>query len=233
MNLQLRVPSLTLAALFLMNVVASASLMINELDSDQVNTPSTDPREFIEIYESTGTSVPLDGYALVFWNGNGDISYLALDLDGKSTDSNGYFVAGNPLVIGAVTANNIQFNTNTLQNGPDAVGLYTGNASDFPNGTALTITNLIDAVTYDTNDADDTELAALLVAGGQVNEDANDSTTESIGRFPNGSGAARDTTTWTTMTPTPGGPNSGNVPEPATILLLSAAGAFFIGARRR
>ena len=39
-----------------------------------------------------------------------------------------------------------------LQNGPDAVALYIGNASDFPNGTIATTTNLQDAIVYGTDD---------------------------------------------------------------------------------
>jgi hypothetical protein len=51
---------------------------------------------------------------------------------------------------------------NTLQNGADAVALYQANAVDFPNGTPVTAVNLIDAIVYDTSDADDPVLLQLL-----------------------------------------------------------------------
>src|SRR5688572_26447678 len=73
---------------------AHAALIINELDSDSVNTPTTDAFEFVELYDSSGMSVPLDGYVLVYYNGNGNVVYRAQDLDGLTTRANGYFIAG-------------------------------------------------------------------------------------------------------------------------------------------
>jgi hypothetical protein len=40
------------------------------------------------------------------------------------------------------------FADNLLQNGADAVALYAANATDFPNGTSVTTTNLRDAIVY-------------------------------------------------------------------------------------
>ena len=55
---------------------------------------------------------------------------------GYNTDANGYFVLGNPGVPEAgLTFHPGQFGL--LQNGPDAVALYVGNASDFPIGTVV------------------------------------------------------------------------------------------------
>ena len=42
------------------------------------------------------------------------------------------------------------------------VAIYFGDDTDFPNGTALTTSDLIDAVVYDTDDADDPGLLVLL-----------------------------------------------------------------------
>jgi hypothetical protein len=192
-----------------------AALIINEVDSDTVNTPSTDFAEFLELYETTGTSVPLDGYVLVFYNGNGNVVYRAEDLDGRFTRSNGFFVAG------AVAGADYAIPGNTIQNGVDAIALYQGNAVDFPNGTAPTTTNLIDAVVYRTGaDMDGVGLAAALgITGPVVDEFGRDGMAatgaiDSIGRLPNAAGAPRDTTSWTFMTPTPGLPNVA-IPEPA------------------
>lgn len=178
---------------------AQVSIIINELDSD---TPSTDILEFIELYDGGVGSTSLDGLVVVLYNGNGDVSYSAFDLDGYSTNENGYFVLGNAAVNPTPS---IVFPDNTLQNGADAVGLYTGNATDFPSNTSVTTTNLIDAVVYDTNDSDDSGLLILLNSGQpQVDEAGGGNPAgDSIQRCPNGSGGARNTETFITAEPTP------------------------------
>ncbi len=131
------------------------SIIINEVDSD---TPGTDAAEFIELYDGGAGNTPLDGYVVVLFNGSNDLSYAAYDLDGFSTDANGYFVIGNTGVPGV----SIVFAGNFLQNGADGVALYTDNASNFPSDTPVTSTNLVDALVYDTNDGDDAGLLVLL-----------------------------------------------------------------------
>ncbi len=174
--------------------------LINEVDSD---TPGTDALEFVELYDGGDGNTPLDGMVVVFFNGSGDVSYAAYDLDEYSTDANGYFVLGN-----AALSPDITFAGNFLQQGPDAVALYQANAADFPNGTAATTTNLLDALVYDTDDSDDADLLTLLNAGQpQVNEDASNSATQSNQRCPNGSGGARNTDTYAQWEPTPGSVN--------------------------
>ena len=219
-------------------VSAQAALIINELDSDSVNTPVTDAFEFVELYESSGTSVPLDGYVLVFYNGNGNVVYSADDLDTFSTSATGYFTLGSIATATKTKA------ANTIQNGVDAVALFLGNATDFPNGTAATArpagTTLIDAVVYKTGlDVDGVGLDTALLAGGPIVDEfgrdgsATAGAADSIGRIPNGSGALRNTTNWTFMTPTPNAANSAPVvPEPASAVLLAIAGGI-VGIRRR
>ena len=125
--------------------------MINEVDAD---TPGADAAEFVELYDGGAGNTPLDGLVVVFFEGGtgtGKQSYAAFDLDGYSTDANGYFVMGNPGVPGAsLTFDPGEFGL--LSNGPDAVALYVGNASDFPNGTNATTTRLQDAIVYGTDD---------------------------------------------------------------------------------
>ncbi len=180
-------------------------IKINELDSDTPSIQVNDASEFVELYDGGVGGTPLNGLVLVFFNGATDTSYRAIDLDGYNTDFGGYFLAGNEGVSGV----DVIFPSNILQNGADAVALYLGNGSDFPNGTAIGTNNLIDAVVYDTGDADDIGLLGLLNPGQpQVDENVHRlGDQESIQRCPNGSGLGRNTNTYTTTVPTPGLPN--------------------------
>ncbi|MBE2223825.1 MAG: ExeM/NucH family extracellular endonuclease, partial [Anaerolineae bacterium] len=195
------------------------SLIINEVDSD---TPGTDAAEFVELYDGGNGNTPLDGFVLVFFNGSNDQSYGTFDLDGKTTDTNGYFVLGNA----AVTHVDWVINNNSLQNGADAVALYQANGSDFPNGTAVTTNNLIDAIVYDTNDDDNTTLLTLLnPSEPQVNEDSGGNATNHANqRCPNGTGGQRNTSTYSQNTPTPGMENFCGVCEAATTPISAIQG---------
>lgn len=196
--------------------VSCFAVVINEVDAD---TPGSDAAEFVELFDGGIGNTPLDGLVLVFYNGdNTDASYRAIDLDGLSTNGDGYFVAGNSGVPGA----QIAFPGNGLQNGEDAVALYFGDATDFPNGTAITTNGLVDALVYDTNDDDDPQLLALLNAGQpQINEDGGgDKDNQSMQRIANGSGGARNTDTYITIPPTPNAENM--VPAPCEISDIAA-----------
>ena len=178
-------------------------IVINEVDSD---TPSYDVLEFIELYDGGVGNTMLDGLVVVFYNGSGDTSYLAFDLDGYATDAQGYFVIGS---VADADINVDPGSSGWLQNGADAVAVYAGDGTNFSYGTAVTTDNLIDAFVYDTDDADDAGLLVLLNAGQpQVNENgAGDKDNQSNQRCPNGSGGARNTDTYAQETPTPGAAN--------------------------
>jgi endonuclease G len=182
----------------------ATNVVINEVDAD---TPGTDTAEFVELHDGGVGNTPLDGLVVVFFNGNGDTSYAAFDLDGRFTNASGYFILGNAATPGV----DLVFADNFLQNGADAVALYAANASDFPNGTSVTTTNLRDAIVYGTDDPVDSGLLVLLNASQpQVNEDA----TQSSQRCPNGTGGARNTSTYFPGTPTPGAANGCPPPQP-------------------
>ena len=180
------------------NPVVPPSVVINEVDSDQAGT---DTAEFIEIYDGGTGNTSLSGLVVVLYNGSNDESYAAFDLDGFSTNAAGYFTLGNRAVPGI----DFVFNGGAIQNGADAVAIYVGNASAFTNGTPVTTTNLIDALVYDTNDADDPGLLTLLNSGQpQINEAAGgNGEINSNQRCPNGSGGARNTSTYNQFSPTP------------------------------
>lgn len=186
---------------FLFTSVSFGQVVINELDSD---TPSTDDKEFIEL-KSTVPNFPLDGYVLVFFNGNAtsttaNQSYFTIGLNGLTTDANGILLIGNSLVSPAPDK---LFADNIIQNGADGVGLYLGSPDDFPDFTLATSTNLVNALMYDTNDADETALMALLGVTTQYNEGHNSlQTTQSVQRKTDG--------TYETKNPTPGANNDGS-----------------------
>ena len=198
----------------------ATNIIINEVDAD---TPGLDAAEFIELYDGGVGNTSLDGLVVVLYNGNDDASYAAFDLDGFSTNAEGYFVLGNS----GVSNVGLVFSNGTLQNGADAVALYAGDATDFPNDTPITTTNLIDAVVYDTNDGDDAGLLPLLNSGQpQVNEGggANGSANDSIQRIPNGEGGVRNTDSFEARTPTPGTENLTVIAPTVAIYDIQGAG---------
>jgi cysteine-rich repeat protein len=187
------------------------NIRINEVDAD---TPSTDIAEFIELYDGGVGNVPLDGTVLVLFSGNNDTSYNAYDLDGHSTGADGYFVICTDNTEVANCDLDVTATSNFLQNGADAIGLYLGNDTDFPNGTAISTNNLIDAITYGTDDPEDAELLALLNAGQTQVDEGNTSvsTLQSIQLCPNGMKTARNTAGYITNSPTSGAENDCSTP---------------------
>jgi hypothetical protein len=129
-------------------------VVINELNAD--NPGFQDAGEFVELYAAPNTS--LDNLVIVLYDEATVQSYAAFDLDGYSTDENGFFVLGNA----AVTNVDYIIPNATIQNGPDAVALYVGNADQFPNGTTPIVNGMIDAIVYGTGDTTATSLLAAL-----------------------------------------------------------------------
>jgi hypothetical protein len=170
----------------------SQNVVINELDSA---TPSTDTQEFVEL-KTTNPFESLDGYVLVLFNGSTSASsgqgrsYRAIDLDGLVTDVNGLIVLGGNLVS---PVPDFVLSENTFQNGSDAVAIYQGDASDFPDqSTFATTTNLVDVIVYDTGQSDNQNLLNLLGQTVQYNENENGNRdTESLQRKADGTFEAK------------------------------------------
>jgi hypothetical protein len=180
-----------------------SQVVINEIDAD---TPSSDILEFIELKSNT-PNFSLNGYVLVFFNGgstspySGTLSYFAIDLDGYTTDINGIIHFGNPTVSPTPAGT---FPITTIQNGPDAVALYLGNATDFPLNTTALSTNVIDAIAY-SNAATTQPSALMTILGISICTNENQtslSSTKSIQRKTDG--------TYEVKTPTPGMNNDGS-----------------------
>lgn len=188
--------------IFLMLLMSQFALsqvvVINEIDCD---TPGTDTGEFIELKSQT-PNFSLDGYVLVLFNGStsgNDSSYFALDLDGQTTDVNGLLLIGSSTVS---PVPQLLIGSNVIQNGADAVAIYQANSFDFPQGTQATTTDLIDAIVYDTGEADDTGLLSLLGLTTQISEGGNNNTNSIQRNETNGS--------YFTGTPTPRQLNDGS-----------------------
>ncbi|MEA1873022.1 MAG: PKD domain-containing protein [Bacteroidota bacterium] len=184
------------------------NIVINEVDADQT---ATDSDEFIELFSPDG-QVDLDEMMVLLYNGSDDLTYDAIDLEGYQTNTAGYFVIGSSTVP---NVDLVEFTTNGIQNGADAVALCRGIDYNFPAGSSVPDEDsIVDALVYDTDDADDAGLLPLINTGqAQINEDGNNNKdTESNQRLPNGSGGNRNTSTYTQILPTPGTENL--VPAP-------------------
>jgi hypothetical protein len=184
--------------------VTVIDLVISETDAD---TAGTDELEFVEI--ATGVpNVSLAGYVVVFYNGFNDLSYFALGL-AATTDAEGRLLIGN---VGVVPAPALTFADELLQNGPDGVGLHQGTVAAFPNGTPVTATGLIDAVVYDTADADDTGLMTVLyttVPNGQFQVDEGGAGVGPLQSVQRCFGGRRNGNSFTSVQPpTPGAANT-------------------------
>ena len=180
---------------------ASANILINEIDVDQ---SGTDTAEFVELYNAGSVAVDISDYQLVFYDGYDQTAYEVYSLSSSSLDVGGYHVLcgddNNVTHCDQVVSPTQEL----LQDGADAVALYS--SSTVIVGDPVSVIDLVDAIVYDTNDIDNSELLVLLNSGEpQVNEsERSDSTLHSNQRFPNGSGGTRNTVTYTQLPPTPG-----------------------------
>jgi hypothetical protein len=121
-----------------------------------------------------------------------------------------------------VTGVGLVFAGNALQNGQDAVALYTGNGADWPVGSAPTTDNLLSALVYDTADADDAALMAALGQATQYDEAGGGSQTTDSLQFDGVSTA-----------PTPGAANFNAIPEPGVWALFAMGGLGAVLGRRK
>ena len=166
-------------SLFLASLTTFAQVIINEIDVDQ---SQSDTMEFIEL-KTPASNTSLDGYIVVLFNGSSDTSYGFFDLNGFTTDENGFLIIGTDSFP---DADIFTGESNTIQNGADAIAIYNAPISDFPIGSPPSTNNLIDAIVYGTNDSEDTELLNALNLDVQYNESINgNSALESIQRTEN------------------------------------------------
>ncbi|XP_008304772.1 uncharacterized protein LOC103376182 [Stegastes partitus] len=144
-------------------VVASADpcLIISEINADN---PRLDTTEFVELYHTSGKRASLEGYTLVFYNGNGNVAYKVLDLKGYSTDDRGFFLVGS---VDMLPKPAILLPPNTVQNGPDAIVLYHTSAARYSEKMNVTAVGLVDAVVYMTRRTGGAEFLAETLTPGE------------------------------------------------------------------
>ena len=199
-----------------------ASLIINEVDYDQLGT---DTAEFIELYNTGTSSLSLDGFALDLINGNTGSAYRNIDLSGFSVAASDYFVVCN--ANGTVANCDFAFTSSSswLQNGaPDGIALYDNNT-------------LIDSMTYEGEIVGFTEGSTLFL------EDSN-GLSMSLGRIPDGLDTDNNFSDFQSNCITPGSSNiSGTgdcsalavnaVPVPAAVWLFASGLLGLVSVGRR
>ncbi|XP_061911892.1 uncharacterized protein si:ch211-183d21.1 [Entelurus aequoreus] len=149
-----------LCLLLAVAVQGEPCLIISEINADN---PRLDTTEFVELYHTSGERSSLDGYTLVFYNGNGNVAYKVLDLKDQSTDDRGFFLVGS---VDMLPKPAILLPPNTVQNGPDAIVLYHTSAARYGEKMNVTSIGLVDAVVYMTRKTGGAEvLAAILTPG--------------------------------------------------------------------
>ena len=156
---------------------------LNEVDGDPVDG-------FVELYDGGVGGSSLSGLVLVMYDGGPNTVGTVVDLDGVTTDAQGF------LVIGQAATPNVDVVIGDAVR--EGVALYAGDAVDFPLGSPLTLAGLRDAYT------NDPALLPLLTTNVFYLSQAGDGR----GRCPDGAGAARDLTQWVWTPPTPGAPSA-------------------------
>ncbi|XP_062415990.1 uncharacterized protein si:ch211-183d21.1 isoform X1 [Pungitius pungitius] len=190
-------------------------LIISEINADN---PRLDTTEFVELYHTGGQRASLDGYTLVFYNGNGNVAYKALDLKGHSTDDRGFFLVGS---VDMLPKPAILLPPNTVQNGPDAVVLYHTSAARYGERMNVTSLGMVDAVVYMTRRTGGAEFLAETLTPGEpafVEDEAALEGDESIERCL----LSEDRWGFQVSSPSPGQRNNCTPPAaPATIPVIT------------
>lgn len=189
-------------------LAVSTTLVINEVDYDQIGT---DTAEFLEIKNISATSINLDLYTVEFVNGNlgGAAVYRTLDLPNYDLPAGDYYV----ICANAATVINCDLdgtpNTDYIQNGaPDALAIRLS-------GT------LVDAVSYEGNSG-----APYTEGSGVGLEDAPSDPPKSISRCMDGTDTDQNNVDFQYVAITPGAANSCSLTikknAPASVLVNEA-----------
>ncbi len=167
-------------------------IIINEVDA----VGST---EFIELKGAANSST--DGITLIMYDGATDQISAVYNLSGGTLSANGYYLIGDTTLTP-----DFVLPDNSLEDGADAVAIYYADASNFNIGDGITTNDILDALVYDSGQADDVGLLTLMNnSEPQIDENSNgNASSESMSRCPDGSGGSLNSNTYQATTPTPG-----------------------------
>jgi hypothetical protein len=182
---------------------APPRLVINEVDYDQVGIDTT---EFVEVLNKGTNTINLAHYAMAFINGNNNLEYLRVNL-------NGVIAGGQYLVIASTNLTGIAAGSRVLYFLAGQLNIQNGS----PDGLALINTGSLtiqDAFCYE-GPMPAVNIIGFsgtrsLVEGTPLSVSIADSDTVpgSLARLPDGTDLDNADTDWNfTSTPTPGGPN--------------------------
>ena len=176
-----------------------AEVRINEIEPTTIDTGAF---EFIELYGPPGQN--LDSLTLVLFNGINSQSYFSLDLDGYTLDQEGFLMLAPNNTFCADLF--IGVNQNWIQDGTDGIALFIGSAADWPNGTLVQNSFLLDAIVYGVqNNAPG--LTSVLMSGQPIVSDNPALNPSSFSRISDG-GDSLSSAAFTVQYPTPGYSNS-------------------------
>jgi len=180
---------------------------------NEVHASAGADAEFIEVFNTGGSATSLSGLVMVWFNGSDDLSYKDFSLSG-STNASGFYVIGE----NGFASKDQDWGSTSLQNGPDAVAIYVGSASDFTNGDAATTDGLVDVIVYGSSDD-----AALRTALGNPALQVAGSSSNSISRTPDGTGG------FVAQAASPQATNDVTAPTVTNVTSSTADGTFKVG----
>ncbi|MGB3544923.1 T9SS type A sorting domain-containing protein, partial [Rubrivirga sp.] len=183
-----------------------SQLVINELDSVTAPSGEDDRAEFVEIRNTGDAPAQLADFALVLYSGEDDTAYASFDLEGELAPGE-TFVFGDPGVSN-VDQDELSGTSDDIRDEDGAIGIYRGNASDYPVGAVAgqNASTRVDVLVYN-NGTQSSRRArdanSLAAAFGQSEDDiaSGDTDDTSLQRDESGDFSAG--------TPTPGG-NTGS-----------------------
>ncbi len=182
-----------LAGLALLAGPASAQLVINEIDYDQIGT---DGAEYLELKNTSAGVVNIDPYTVELWNAAGaGAIYVTVNLPAVNLAAGDYYViCGNAANVPNCDLD-ITPDTDLIQNGsPDAIGLRNAGV-------------LVDAVSYEGNSqAPYTETTGTST--GVTGADSNTVAFIGLSRLPDGADTNNNSVDLTIRCITPGVTNS-------------------------
>ena len=189
--------------------VAAVKVVINEVDYDQVGT---DAAEYLELKNTSATSVNLDPYVVEFVNGNGGggVVYATFDLPAVSLAGGDYYVVcADAATVPGCDLDVDGLNTDRIQNGsPDGIRLLLAGAA-------------VDAVSYEGDTLGSTEGTGTAAA------DSNTEAGVGLSRCADGADTNNNNADFSLRAITPGATNTcgppppdpaGNCGEPATLI---------------